>query len=130
MTELTLRRPFFSASNATPPDVTARCSRNCSGRRESPSATSSQRTAIAGCARDGETVQQLRRRVNRVILEDLETRVLAVPALRSMLRDRDGGRVVRVGGLVRTCRTPLLRPVGPPQISWESPVKAAAPEGM
>jgi len=42
-------------------------------------------------AKDGETGEQLRARVNRIILEDLEQKVLALRALHAMLRDMDAG---------------------------------------
>jgi hypothetical protein len=51
----------------------------------------SARTAFADYAKDGETAQQLRTRVNRVILEDLEAKVLALRALHEKLRDVTAG---------------------------------------
>jgi hypothetical protein len=51
----------------------------------------SARSAFADYAKDGETHAQLRARVNRVILEDLEQKVLALRALHAKLRDLDGG---------------------------------------
>lgn len=51
----------------------------------------SARSGLADYARDGETAAQLRVRVNRLILEDLETKVLALRALHAKLRDADGG---------------------------------------
>jgi hypothetical protein len=51
----------------------------------------SARSGFADYAKDGETPAQLRIRVNRVILEDLEQKVLALRALHSKLRDIDGG---------------------------------------
>jgi hypothetical protein len=51
----------------------------------------SARSAFADYAKDGETAAQLRSRVNRVILEDLEQKVLALRALHARLRDRDAG---------------------------------------
>ena len=48
----------------------------------------SARSGFADYARDGETAAQLRARVNRVILEDLEQKVLALRALHEKLRDR------------------------------------------
>jgi hypothetical protein len=51
----------------------------------------SARSGFADYARDGETAAQLRARVNRVILEDLEAKVLALRALHAKLRDRDAG---------------------------------------
>jgi len=51
----------------------------------------SARSGFADYARDGETAAQLRSRVNRVILEDLEQKVLALRALHAKLRERDEG---------------------------------------
>jgi hypothetical protein len=51
----------------------------------------SARSGFADYARDGETGEQLRARVNRVILEDLEQKVLALRALHEKLRDRLSG---------------------------------------
>jgi hypothetical protein len=51
----------------------------------------SARAAFADYAKDGETAQQLRTRVNRVILEDLEQKVLALRALHEKLRDVTAG---------------------------------------
>ena len=51
----------------------------------------SARSAFADYAKDGETGTQLRARVNRIILEDLEEKVLALRALHAKLRDLDGG---------------------------------------
>ncbi len=51
----------------------------------------SARSGFADYARDGETAQQLRARVNRTILEDLEQKVLALRALHEKLRDKIGG---------------------------------------
>jgi hypothetical protein len=51
----------------------------------------SARAAFADYAKDGETAQQLRTRVNRVILEDLEAKVLALRALHEKLRDVTAG---------------------------------------
>ena len=48
----------------------------------------SARSGFADYARDGETAAQLRSRVNRVILEDLEQRVIALHALHEKLRAR------------------------------------------
>jgi hypothetical protein len=50
----------------------------------------SARSGFADYARDGETGQQLRTRVNRVILEDLEQKVIALHQLHEKLRDRLG----------------------------------------
>ncbi|MFZ0830336.1 MAG: hypothetical protein WCB18_09495 [Thermoplasmata archaeon] len=51
----------------------------------------SARSGFADYARDGETGQQLRSRVNRVILEDLEQKVLALRALHEKLRGQLSG---------------------------------------
>ncbi len=51
----------------------------------------SARSGFADYAKDGETAQQLRTRVNRVILEDLEQKVLALRALHEKLRDQLAG---------------------------------------
>jgi hypothetical protein len=51
----------------------------------------SARSGFADYARDGETAAQLRARVNRVVLEDLEQKVLALRALHAKLRDLDAG---------------------------------------
>ncbi|MGA8664224.1 MAG: hypothetical protein WB809_04045 [Thermoplasmata archaeon] len=51
----------------------------------------SARSAFADYAKDGETHAQLRARVNRVILEDLEQKVLALRALHAKLRDLNAG---------------------------------------
>ena len=51
----------------------------------------SARSGFADYARDGETAAQLRARVNRTILEDLEQKVLALRALHAKLRDMDAG---------------------------------------
>jgi len=48
----------------------------------------SARSGFADYAKDGETPAQLRARVNRIILEDLEQKVLALRALHEKLRDR------------------------------------------
>src|SRR5208282_205991 len=47
----------------------------------------SARSGFADYAKDGETGEQLRARVNRIILEDLEQKVLALRALHAKLRD-------------------------------------------
>ncbi len=49
------------------------------------------RGAFADYARGGESVEELRARVNRTILEDLEERVLALRMLHQKLRDLDAG---------------------------------------
>jgi hypothetical protein len=51
----------------------------------------SARSGFADYAKDGETGEQLRVRVNRVILEDVEQKVLALRALHAKLRDMDSG---------------------------------------
>jgi hypothetical protein len=51
----------------------------------------SARSAFADYATDEETASQLRTRVNKVILEDLEQKVLALRALHAKLRDLDAG---------------------------------------
>ena len=51
----------------------------------------SARSGFADYARDGETAAQLRARVNRIILEDLEQKVLALRALHAKFRDLDAG---------------------------------------
>jgi len=51
----------------------------------------SARSGFADYAMDGETGEQLRVRVNRVILEDLEQKVLALRALHAKFRDMDAG---------------------------------------
>ena len=51
----------------------------------------SARSGFADYARDGETAKELRARVNRTILEDLEEKVLALRQLHAKLRDMDAG---------------------------------------
>jgi hypothetical protein len=51
----------------------------------------SARSGFADYATNGETGEQLRARVNRVLLEDLEQKVLALRALHAKLRERDEG---------------------------------------
>jgi hypothetical protein len=51
----------------------------------------SARSGFADYAKDGETGEQLRTRVNRVILEDLEQKVLALRGLHAKLRDMNAG---------------------------------------
>ena len=51
----------------------------------------SARSGFANYARDGESAKELRMRVNRTILEDLEAKVLALRALHAKLRDQDAG---------------------------------------
>jgi hypothetical protein len=48
----------------------------------------SARSGFADYAKDGESPAQLRSRVNRIILEDLELKVLSLRALHEKLRDR------------------------------------------
>ena len=58
----------------------------------------SARSGFADYARDEESAKELRARVNRVILEDLEAKVLALRALHAKLRDVDAGE--SFGGVV------------------------------
>ncbi len=51
----------------------------------------SARSGFAGYAKDSETGEQLRTRVNRIILEDLEQKVLALRALHAKFRNMDAG---------------------------------------
>ena len=51
----------------------------------------SARSGFADYARDGETGEQLRARVNRIILEDLEQKAIALRQLHEKLRERLGG---------------------------------------
>jgi hypothetical protein len=51
----------------------------------------SARSGFADYAKDGETGEQLRTRVNRIILEDLEQKVLELRALHAKLREMDAG---------------------------------------
>ncbi len=51
----------------------------------------SARSGFADYAKDAETGEELRTRVNRIILEDLEQKVLALRALHTKLRDLDAG---------------------------------------
>jgi hypothetical protein len=51
----------------------------------------SARSGFADYAKDGETGEQLRVRVNRILLEDLEQKVLVLRALHAKLRERDEG---------------------------------------
>ena len=51
----------------------------------------SARSGFADYARDGESAKELRARVSRTILEDLEQKVLALRALHAKLRDMDAG---------------------------------------
>jgi len=62
----------------------------------------SARSGFADYARDGENARELRARVNRTILEDLEQKVLALRALRLKLRDIDAGE--NFGGVVARAR--------------------------
>ena len=64
--------------------------------------TESARNGFAGYALDGETAKELRSRVNRTILGDLEQKVLALRALHGKLRDLEGGE--NFGGLVARSR--------------------------
>ena len=51
----------------------------------------SARSGFADYGRDGESAKELRARVNKTILEDLEQKVLALRALHAKLRDLDAG---------------------------------------
>ena len=51
----------------------------------------SARSGFADYAKDGETAEKLRARVNRIILEDIEQKVLALRALHEKLRDVTAG---------------------------------------
>jgi hypothetical protein len=51
----------------------------------------SARSGFADYARDGESAKDLRARVNRTILEDLEAKVIALRALHAKLREAEGG---------------------------------------
>jgi len=51
----------------------------------------SARSGFADYAREGETARELRARVNRVILEDLEQKVMALHALHAKVREMDRG---------------------------------------
>jgi hypothetical protein len=62
----------------------------------------SARSGFADYARDGESAKELRGRVNRVILEDLEAKVFALWALHAKLRDLDAGE--NFGGVVARSR--------------------------
>jgi len=62
----------------------------------------SARSGFADYARDGETAKELRARVNRTILEDLEEKVLALRQLHAKLRDMDEGE--SFGGVVARSR--------------------------
>jgi len=70
----------------------------------------SARSGFADTARDGETDRDLRARVNRTILEDLEQKVLALRALHTKLRDLDAGE--NFGGVVARGRPASSRPEG------------------
>ena len=58
----------------------------------------SARSGFADYAREGESAKELRARVNRTILEDLEQKVLALRALHAKLREMDAGE--SFGGVV------------------------------
>ena len=70
----------------------------------------SARSAFADYSRDGESAKELRARVNRTILEDLEAKVIALRALHAKLRDLDAGE--SFGDVVARSR---------PQLGRESP---------
>jgi hypothetical protein len=63
----------------------------------------SARSGFADYTKDGESAEQLRKRVNRIILEDLEQKVLALRALHAKLRDMDAGE--SFAGVVARSRT-------------------------
>ena len=67
----------------------------------------SARSGFADYARDGEGARELRARVNRTILEDLEQKVLALRALHAKLRDLDAGE--NFGGVVARARPAAAR---------------------
>jgi len=62
----------------------------------------SARSGFADYARDGEAAKELRARVNRTILEDLEQKVFALRALHAKLRNLEAGD--NFGGLVARSR--------------------------
>jgi hypothetical protein len=62
----------------------------------------SARSGFADYAKDGEPSEQLRARVNRVILVDLEQKVLALRPLHSKFRDMDAGE--SFGGVIARSR--------------------------
>ena len=62
----------------------------------------SARSGFADYARDGESAKELRSRVNRTILEDLEQKILALRALHAKLCDLDAGE--NFGGVVARSR--------------------------
>jgi len=62
----------------------------------------SARSGFADYARDGENARELRVRVDRTILEDLEQKVLALRGLHAKLRDLDAGE--NFGGVVARSR--------------------------
>jgi len=67
-----------------------------------PGSFESVRAGFAFYSREGETARDLRARVNRTILEDLEQKVLALRALHAKLRDLEGGE--NFGGAVAKSR--------------------------
>jgi len=62
----------------------------------------SARSGFADYVRDGESSLELRMRVNRVILEDLEQKVMALRSLHAKLRDLDAGE--NFGGVIARSR--------------------------
>jgi hypothetical protein len=62
----------------------------------------SARSGFADYARDGETAKELRSRVNRTILEDLEEKVVALRHLHAKLRVLDAGE--SFGGVIARSR--------------------------
>jgi len=67
----------------------------------------SARSGFADYARDGKAARDLRARVNRTILEDLEQKVLALRGLHAKLRDLDAGE--NFGGVVARARPTVSR---------------------
>jgi len=70
----------------------------------------SARSGFADYARSGETAKELRARVNRTILENLEEKVMALRALHAKLRDMNAGE--NFGGLVARSRPVASRSEG------------------
>ncbi|HTT45057.1 MAG TPA: hypothetical protein VMH38_03450, partial [Thermoplasmata archaeon] len=62
----------------------------------------SARSGFADYARDGETAKELRARVNRTILEDLEEKGLTLRQLHAKLQDMDAGE--SFGGVIARSR--------------------------
>jgi len=68
----------------------------------------SARSGFADYTRDGESAKELRARVNRTILGDLEQKVLDLRASQLKLRDLDA--VENLGGVVAHSRPATTRP--------------------